>query len=240
MSLQTLKRKAEATSHKYEHGRTFSINGGARNLSYVGKSMKNSTVKTPYRGTMPVNYVTGANTILANPPLKADIEGNEANVHQPSVKNTASMIANKYKWIKGGQYPRVWVQPHGCITSEEHTLNVKSVPTFHEQNQKKGNCLPTTTTRTTPCCPPVTTHQSSFRNIMQKISDRNEIGTIAPYSAKIDGFSEYITRIRTNTIVKTGDDKPFPFYVNNNSCATNTVYTTAPDWYKDKSLRTCD
>jgi len=239
MSLQTLKRKSEATSHKYEHGNKFALNGGPRNLSYVGKSMKNSTVKTPYRGTLPVGFVTGAKTIMANPPLKAELGAASSDAHQPSVQNTASMIATKYKWIKGGQYPRVWVQPDGCITAEEHTKNIKCVPIFHEQNQREGNCIPNITTRTTPCCPP-DTRPTSFRNIMQKIIDRNAIGTTPLPLEKVIGFSEYVTRLRTNTVVKSGDNKPFPFYINNNSCQSAVVYTSSPDWYKNMTLRNCD
>ena len=74
MSLQTLKKKSDATSHTYANTKPFTINGGTRNLSYIGKNMRNSTVKTPFRGTLPMGYAgSGSSIVLAFPQVKAEL-----------------------------------------------------------------------------------------------------------------------------------------------------------------------
>ena len=135
MSLQTLKRKTEAIENapvNIVNG--FYINGGPRTLSYVGRSMKNSSVKTPFRGINPMGFngdtgIASANsTVFAFPNIKSEL--NQAiDEHQISVKNTRSLIDTKYKWIHGGTTPNVWVQPHNNLESSERTksLRVKTI-----------------------------------------------------------------------------------------------------------------
>jgi hypothetical protein len=200
--------------------------------------MRNSSVRTPFRGTRPMNYSNNSTTppIMAYPPLKAEMGGTTANAYQRSVRNTRSMIATKYTWIKG-QYPSAVTQPSTNLTSAEHTRNVGVIPVFHEKNQRDGRCTAVAPT-TPPCCIPVVTHPSSTHNIIQRIIVRNAVGPNMPPTAAVNGFSDYMNRLRATALVKTGDDKPFPFYVNNH-CGNMVNYTTAPEWYKNISLLKC-
>ena len=239
MSLQTLKKKTEAITHPHINGNTFTINGGPKNLSYIGKTMRNSIIRTPFRGTLPVNHINGTNTtyVMSYPPLKAEMGAMTANAYQRSVRNTKSMIATKYTWITG-QYPNVWVQPSSNLTSAEHARNIGIGTIFIEKNQREGQCM-NVVSLSDPCCKPVTNHQSSTRNIMQRIIARNAIGTNVLPPAEVDGFSDYMSRLRATALTKTGEDKPFPFYINNH-CGNMETYTTAPEWYKAGSLVICD
>jgi hypothetical protein len=235
MSLQTLKKKSDTTAHNYIHTSTFAINGGPRNLSYTGKSMKNSTVRTPFRGTLPVGYAGGGTSVvLAYPPLKAEIGATYT--PQRSVRNTKSMIATKYTWITG-QYPNAWTQPNTNLTSAEHTQNLKSTSVFLEQNTRDslGVLMPIFTPIT--CCKPITNRPTSVHSILQRIIEHNAQGTNVPPPAAVSGFSDYMSRLRATALAQTGEDKPFPFYTNSH-CGNTIAYTTSPDWYKTTGLLT--
>jgi hypothetical protein len=58
--------------------------------------------------------------VMAFPHIKAELGQAPVNVPQMSVRSTKSMIATKYKWIKG-QYPNVWVQPSTNQSSSDRT-----------------------------------------------------------------------------------------------------------------------
>ena len=235
MSLQTLKKKSDATSHTYANTKPFTINGGTRNLSYIGKTMRNSTVKTPFRGTLPVGYAgSGSSIVLAFPQVKAELRSTSS-TPQMSVRNTKSMIATKYTWIKG-QYPNAWTQPSTNLTSHEHIQYLMTIPAFIEKNTRDSigtlEPIPVTTT----CCTSTTTRPTSVRNILQRNATNNARGTNTSPAAAVNGFSEYMTRLRATTMAKTEQDKPFPFYVNNQ--CENTIYTSAPQWYKSAGILT--
>ena len=242
MSLQILKKKSDATSPTKDNGKLFTINGGPKNLSYIGKNMRNSTVKTPFRGTLPVNYVNNAatsSTVMVNPLAKAEMGSTTAQAYQRSVGNTKSMIASKYMWIRG-QYPNAVSQPCTNITSSEHTRNVGVIPVFHAKNQRDGRCvtqpIPVSSSS---ACRPVINQPSSTHNIMQRLANCNAVGNNQPTTATVGGFSEYMSRILATELIKKGDDKPFPFYINNH-CGTTVTYTSAPDWYKNNTLLKCE
>ena len=245
MSLQTLKIKSDTTAHNYVHTDTFAINGGARNLSYTGKSMRNSTVRTPFRGTLPVGYVIGSETpiIMAYPPLKAEI--GVTPVPQRSVRNTKSMISTKYTWITG-QYPNAWTQPTTNLTSAEHTRNIKSIPIFLEQNTRDSlgtltpiPCFNPITNQPTSitCDKPLINRPTSTHTILHRITEHNAHGTSIPSPAMLGGFSDYMSRLHATALAKTGADKPFPFY-SNNHCRHTIAYTEPPDWYKTTGILT--
>ena len=234
MSLQTLKKKSEAITNTYANTNTFTINGGPRNLSYIGKSMKNSVVKTPFRGSLPVGYAgPGSPIVFANPHIKAELGA--THTPQLSVRNTKSMIATKYKWING-QYPNVWTQPSNNLTSQEYTQYLKSIPTFIEKDtiDSVGTLEPIPDATT--CCTSTTNRPSSVRNIALRKTTNNARGTNTLPTAAVNGFSEYMTRLRATTIANPGNDKPFPFYANN-QCG-QTIYNSPPEWYKNTGALT--
>jgi len=235
MSLQTLKKKSEATSYtSYANTKPFTINGGPRNLSYIGKSMKNSVVKTPFRGSLPVGYTgPGSSIVFANPPIKAELGA--THTPQMSVRNTKSMIATKYKWING-QYPNLWVQPTTNLTSHEYTQQLKNIPSFIEKDLRDSIGILELILDTTDCCTSTTYRPTSVRNIIKRLTRNNARGTNTSPAAAVNGFSEYLTRLRAITIAKTQEDKPFPFYVNNQ--CNQTIYTSPPQWYKSSGILT--
>jgi len=239
MSLHTLKKKADANSHSRSQDGSFAINGGARNLSYVGKSMRNSSVKTPFRGTIPMGFNGDVNNsiVMAFPKLKADLG---RTIPQVSVRNTKSMIATKYKWL-GGQYPIYWTQPNMNLTSAERTA-VARVSVFHEQAQEQANNpSPSLNPSSNPslCCEPIN-RSTSVRTIIQRIIERNANGVDMQPPTSVDGFSDYMSRLQAATLIQSGDNKPFPFYVNNASgqCGHMPIYSSAPDWHKTIGSRT--
>jgi len=235
MSLQTLKKKSEATSYtSYANTKPFTINGGPRNLSYIGKSMKNSVVKTPFRGSLPVGYTgSGSSIVYANPSIKAELGA--THTPQMSVRNTKSMIATKYKWING-QYPNLWVQPTTNLTSDEYTQQLKNIPLFIEKDIRDSIGTLEVIHDTTDCCTLTTYRPTSVRNIIQRLTRNNAQGTNTSPTAEVNGFSEYMARLRANTMAKTQEDKPFPFYVNNQ--CNQTIYTSPPQWYKSAGILT--
>jgi len=235
MSLQTLKKKSEATSYtSYANTKPFTINGGPRNLSYIGKSMKNSVVKTPFRGSLPVGYTgPGSSIVYANPPIKAELGA--THTPQMSVRNTKSMIATNYKWING-QYPNLWVQPTTNLTSDEYTQQLKNIPLFIEKDIRDSIGTLEVIPDTTDCCTSTTYRPTSVRNIIQRLTRNNAQGTNTSPTAEVNGFSEYMARLRSNTMAKTQEDKPFPFYVNNQ--CNQTIYTSPPQWYKSAGILT--
>jgi len=94
----------------------FSINGGRRSNSYIGKDNKFSSNGTPFRGVYPLGNGGAAGT-YAQPqpvynagPAMVEVQGNQYKYIKPSVLSTTGLIATKYRWIRG-VYPNVWVQP---------------------------------------------------------------------------------------------------------------------------------
>ena len=104
------------TSLPLESSEGFSINGGHRSNSYIGRDRKFSVTCTPFRGTEPRgNGGSNGDYKQAQPvynagPTIVDIRGNQHKYVKPSVLSTTGMIATKYRWIRG-VYPNVWVQP---------------------------------------------------------------------------------------------------------------------------------
>jgi len=101
----------------------FSINGGRRNVGYVGQSMAMSRNGTPYFGKNPMgqgshfgryNHSRNNNNQVVQSVFnaaRAEILGNQYLYIKPSVISNKGMLETKYKWIHGGQYPNYWVQP---------------------------------------------------------------------------------------------------------------------------------
>lgn len=89
----------------------FSLNGGRRNVGYVGQSMAMSKNGTPFKGALPRN--------LNGSPLQGDlvmnsghceILGNQYKYIKPSVLSTYGMLRKKYRWAYSGTYPNNIVQ----------------------------------------------------------------------------------------------------------------------------------
>jgi hypothetical protein len=94
----------------------FSINGGHRNVGYVGKTYKMSKSGTPYRGT----HAMGSGGTFGKYPItqpllnsqEVDTLGTQYLYIKPSVLSTKGMLDKKYRWAYYGTYPNYWVQPN--------------------------------------------------------------------------------------------------------------------------------
>ena len=109
MSLQALKLKSNTiNSNQSKDG--FSLSGGARTTSYIGKSMRNSPNGTRFKGIYPVNFSQTTGVISGSTMCDqiTELRGN-APSQQKSVGNNKSMIYSRNKWINTGVYPNVWV-----------------------------------------------------------------------------------------------------------------------------------
>ena len=94
----------------------FSLNGGHRNIGYVGKSYAMSRNGTPMHGQYPYGS-GGINGRYAQPTPVYNVNhvyalGTQADYIKQSVLSTKGMLAKKYRWIHSGQYPNYWVQPN--------------------------------------------------------------------------------------------------------------------------------
>jgi len=113
----------------------FSINGGRRNVGYIGKTYGMSKSGTPYRGTHPIGFGgtygtypsatlvgefssavpnAGSKQAAVQPVLNSsevNTKGAQYIYIKPSVLSTKGMLEKRYKWINNGQFPNAWVQP---------------------------------------------------------------------------------------------------------------------------------
>ena len=263
MSLHTLKKKVVATvlSPSASHDSTsngngsFSLNGGPRNLSYIGKSSRNSSVTTPFRGTIPMGFNgnTGMqNNIVVNfPTVKAELGQTAKNHIQPSVQTTKSMIATKYKWI-GGQYPNHWVQPTTNLSASERTamsrMRVSRMRVSRIHTMAASECIPANTDTPIPLEQPPCCDNTSLRRLGNNQSSdytirKRLVKSTHTTETPLTDTSDRITRLQAVNIITSGADKPFPYYTNT-SCGivgANDNGTLLPsDWYKTVAPVACE
>jgi hypothetical protein len=90
----------------------FSINGGTRNVGYVGKTYAMSKQGTRYRGLHAIGYGGhGGQYYHAEPVLNsAEVHtlGQQAEFIKPSVLSTPGMLRTRYRWLYNGVYPN-WI-----------------------------------------------------------------------------------------------------------------------------------
>jgi len=244
MSIHILKKKTDAKSHT-NGSANFTINGGSRNLSYIGKSMRNSSVRTPFRGVTPRGFNGNSSSnviIMAFPHIKAELGQAPVNAPQMSVRSTKSMIATKYKWIKG-QYPNVWVQPSTNQSSSDRTA-VASMAILRTDLGCDGEVGQQQQQQQQICCdkriteyPLLGNRKTSSQSIINRLIGNNMSGSNIQPSV---GFSDYMTRLQAASVIQSGANKPFPYYVNklvkSGGCAGRgeemPIYHVAPEWYK--------
>lgn len=247
MSLQTLKLKAmsnatnQANSTLTKEG-GFSLNSGPRQLNYTGKSMRNSSYKTPFKGSYPVNFNGNVDQhITYSTGEKTTLRGAEPTMQKP-VKNNKAMLASKYKWINGGVYPNVWVQApqktYSEYLSDLHCpcddISSSSVPPAEACDCKKAfgdmgvNLNHTRIQR-------LKLENSKIVNIDVKVKPVSQ--------------SERIQKIQCDCLSPKCDNKPFPYFTTNPGMQTSGLiscggaseaqqtYKSAPDWYIDCSGR---
>jgi hypothetical protein len=224
----------------------FSINGGTRNIGYVGKESKFSKQGTPFYG----QFAKGSGGIRGTYPrtepifnaLEAIVLGSQYQYIKPSVLSTKGMLEKRFKWINNGQYPNHWVQPvYPTGTQSDNASQGLYVQTKAAQNITVNN----------------TNKPQKFLFYYKKggpFGCRTQMGGLnykiaesnGPYTKDLyipQDASQYTLQVQRRCANPSGSQKPFPFATNggsNNSGpginfapppVSQQVYLTPPAWY---------
>lgn len=137
MSLQALKLKSN-TIHSNQSEKGFSLSGGARTTSYIGKSMRNSPNGTRYKGIYPVNFSQTTGVISKSTMCNqiTELRGN-APSHQKSVGNNRSMIYSRNKWIHS-VHPNNWFQNVKEVSYDDYLKQLRL-----KEDCENGQNIPT-------------------------------------------------------------------------------------------------
>jgi hypothetical protein len=230
----------------------FSINGGHRNVGYIGKTYKMSKSGTPYRG---VHAMGSGGTYgrypVAEPVLNSrevDTLGTQYLYIKPSVLSTKGMLETRFRWAYNGQYPNYWVQPVNTGNLTDNTsqgLYVQTLASANTCNLKVNNRADYIANFKAYGPTLCSTSTARFKY--------NDMARNAPYT-KILGqpvdYTQYNLYLSRKCNNPTAAQKPFPFAVqtgtgiltggtsvNNvgSACNTQPTYTTPPTWYTNGS-----
>ena len=215
----------------------FSINGGHRNVGYIGKTYGMSKSGTPYRGTHPIGFGgtygkypsatlvgeysgavpnAGSKQSAVQPVLNSsevNTMGTQYIYIKPSVLSTKGMLEKRYRWIHNGQYPNYWVQPNytgNQTDSASQGLYVQNLAAANTCNLKVNN-VGTYEGYKVGCGPTLCTPGRS--TAMFKFNDmvRN-----APYTKTLYqpvSYGQYNLNLTRGCNNPVGPQKPFPFAV---------------------------
>ena len=215
----------------------FSINGGHRNVGYVGKTYGMSKSGTPYRGTQPIGFGgtygkypsatlvgeysgavpnAGSKQAVVQPVLNSseiNTMGTQYIYVKPSVLSTKGMLEKRYKWIHNGQYPNYWVQPNytgNQTDSASQGLYIQNLAAANTCNLKVNN-IGTYEGHKVGCGPTLCTPGRSTARFKFNDMARNAPYTKTLYQPVSYGqYNLYLTRGCNNPV---GPQKPFPFAV---------------------------
>lgn len=240
----------------------FSLNGGTRNVGYIGKSSAFSKQGTPFYGQFPRGsggccgtYAT-PQPVMNSPIVRGDTQGKQFEYIKPSVLSTKGMLEKRYKWIHNGQYPNNWVQPQAA---NDNMSDNGSQWLYIQTKSAANDCVvdtnkPEIYVDHRVCGAPlgcnavlkssnVTTARRKAFNIISSVAGY----TKTLYQPQLS--SEHTLRIQRQCANPVGRLKPFPFAVNNGSNNTkgiyyeppaihNVYYYSPPDWYVSSSKTT--
>ena len=268
MSIQTLKKKAVINNISKRSGKSpggvwitqgpfgrnninsaspspsivgFSINGGTRNVGYIGKSSAFSKQGTPFTGQFAKGYggcsgnYSNPQSVMNSPIIRCYTQGSQAEYIKPSVLSSKGMIKKRYKWING-QYPNYWVQPQ---SSNDNMANNSSQLVYIQKKAVENDCVIDTNK-------PEIYIGNCINNNNNCNNSNNFINSTRGYTKTLyqpQTSSQHTLRIQRQCVNPIGKLKPFPFSVNNNNNsskgsyappAIHTIYyNTPPDWYWD-------
>jgi hypothetical protein len=231
----------------------FSINGGHRNVGYIGKDSKFSRNGTPFRGKYPYGSGGTFGKYAQPEPVynvnRVIVLGDQYLYVKPSVLSTYGLLQKKYRWAHNGQYPNYWVQPlvggtwqsdsatqgvylHNKTAANTRYINVNDTDKYKNYIVNHGPTLCYTSTA-----------KFKFSNMVSN----------APYTKELSQpiqSSEYTTYIQRRCVNPLPRQKPFPYAVQTgsgqtvsgtsvrsfgNACNTSNIYLSPPDWYTDSS-----
>jgi hypothetical protein len=224
----------------------FSLNGGRRNVGYVGQSMAMSKNGTPFRGQFPYGNGGTSGTYPKSEPVfnatQAIVLGDQYKYIKPSVLSTKGMLEKKYKWINNGQYPNYWVQPvypNGSLSdnaSQWLYIQTKAAANICVNDTNKPQVYVGHRVHGGPnCC------STSSAKYIYKIQESNSGYTKTLHIPQT--ASQYTLQVQRKCAYPTGPLKPFPFAVNGGSSNSkspyapipvhNVNYSTPPNWYTE-------
>lgn len=208
MSLQALKLKSN-TIHSNQSENGFSLSGGHRTTSYIGKSMRNSPNGTRYKGIYPVNFSQTTGVISKSTMCNqiTELRGN-APSQQKSVGNNRSMIYSRNKWING-VYPNNWVKNIKEVGYDEYLKQL-----VLKEDCENGQNIPTEGGEE--CCEceealPKSEVDLYYRPI-EKLK-KCHAGVVKDNGTYAMSYDLYISRLQKKCI--DNDDKAFPDYRTN-------------------------
>jgi hypothetical protein len=231
----------------------FSINGGTRNVGYIGKSMAMSKNGTPFYGQFPLGTggccgtYSSPQPVMNLPAVRCITEGQQFEYIKPSVLSTKGMLERKYKWINNGQYPNYWVQP----VYPNGTQSDNASQLVYIQKKAAANVCVADTNRVSKYLDyHVIGGSLGCSNTNAKLTSFNTISSNAGYTKTLyqpQLSSQYTLQIQRKCANPTGSLKPFPFASNGGSGNGSTYYTpppvaqiyytTPPAWYwSDKPI----
>ena len=219
----------------------FSINGGTRNVGYVGQSMAMSRNGTPYNGQFARGSGGHFGKYLKAEPVfnaaRADTQGSQYEYIKPSVLSSKGMLEGKYMWIHNGRYPNYWVQP--VYGNDNLSMNASQQVYI----TKKAATYSTVTDTNKPHV----YNNMDCNNSCGKPSARYTFKTLDSQSkytktlAQPLSSAQYTLQIQRACANPTGEQKPFPFATRSgsrsgkSSTAPNPIHTevyfTPPEWY---------
>lgn len=209
----------------------FSINGGTRNVGYIGKTYQMSKQGTPFRGVNPIGNGGRGGTYATPLPVfnvnEVIVLADQYKYVKPSVLGTRGMLAKKYRWAYNGQYPNYWVQPvyTGNLTDTAsqgvylQTLSAANtcsddINEREKYARKVGKCGPTLCNTST----------ARFKY--------NDMARNAPYTKYVNNprdSSVHTLEIQRKCANPVGNLKPFPYPVNGGCGQVN--FVVVPQWY---------
>ena len=230
----------------------FSINGGTRNVGYIGKSSAFSKQGTPFYGQFPKGHGGCCGTyaspqpVMNSPHVRGDTQGKQHEYIKPSVLSTKGMLEKRYKWINNGQYPNYWVQPQAA---NDNMSNNGSQWLYIQTKAAANDCVIDTNKPEIYIGHRVRGGPTGCSTTTAKYTSFNTISSNAGYTKTLyqpQTSSQHTLRIQRQCANPVGRLKPFPFAANNGSNNTkgiyyappplqNIYYDTPPAWYWSNS-----
>jgi len=237
--------------------RGFSLNGGTRNVGYIGKSSAFSKNGTPFFGVIPIGN-GGTNgrypksePVMNFPNVRGDTQGKQYLYVKQSVLSTKGMLEKRFMWIKNGQYPNYWVQP----VYGNNNLSDNASQWLYIQNKAAANTCVNDTNK-----PGIYTGHfrkggaTGCRTTTAKYNSYDIMASAGLYSKSLyipQDSSQHTVQIQRKCANPIGPIKPFPFAVNNGISGTigasygagshstpgppppilTPIYLTPPAWY---------
>lgn len=196
----------------------FSLVGTRRNIGGVGQfRMVSNVTRTRFRGAEPMGNGGCCGSYYNKPSNSGSCCTNDPSIVKKTVKNTAGMIDNKYKWIKSA-YPRYWVQDD----DGRNTLVGDQGQFISEKTQKNGSCVFSL---------PVSAYEGYTNNCDSGVACSYHIGgkkyIRMPYAKQLNhtpSQGQYITTggvSKNNCLPSQPKRQPFPMNLIHDGCDTN-------------------